>query len=134
MSEFIDLLKFLTATGDAVIPWLALGSILYAAYKLIPYIMDWFKSRVESQREMAEREAERNEILRNTNAVVENNTQTIKAMQEFIKDNENRYLSSLDAHEKMSAEREKHLQVVINRNNEGITMLNSKMDVLLDRD
>lgn len=134
MTEFIELLKFLTATGDAVIPWLILGSILYACYRLIPYTMDWLKSRVEAQKEVAEREAERNEILRNTNAVVENNTQTIKTMQEFIKDNENRYLASLEAHEKMSAEREKHLQTVINRNNEGITTINSKMNVLLDRD
>lgn len=152
MVEFLELLRFLSATGEVAIIWVLISIFVLGCVKVVPHVADYFKAKAEAQKEIAKREiehmkemerkeGERNEILKNTNYVIDNNsqalhqnTQTIKGIQDFIRNNENKYLAAISSHEKMSAEREQHLQTVLNRNSDGIQSINSKMEILLDRD
>lgn len=152
MSDFLELLKFFSATGEVAIMWVFICLFVLGCIKIVPHVAEYFKNKAEAQKEIAKyeiehmkemerREGERNEILKNSNYVIDNNsqalhqnTQTIKGFQEFIHNTENKYLAALSAHEEMSAEREQHLQTVLNKNSDKIDGINSKVEVLLDRD
>lgn len=145
MGDFLEILKFFSVTGEVAIIWVLIALFALACLKIVPEVANYFKERAKAQKEIAarevehmkeleRREAERNEIMRNTNIVIQNNTESQKVIHEYIKDKEDRYIAALDAHEKMSAEREQHLQTVLNKNSDKIDGINSKVEILLDRD
>lgn len=140
MGDFVELLRLLTGTGDAVIPWLIIALASYTAYKLIPYTIEWLKARAEAEQErikaekgMIEQEAQRNEILRNNNVVIENCTQTMKMTESYLKAQKTEIIKAMDNHEELSAERISHLQTVLNRNGEQIGKIRGDVGILLDR-
>lgn len=140
MGDFVELLRFLQGAGDAVIPWSLFALALYAAYKLIPYIIDWLKARADAEKErvkaekgLVEQEAQRNEILRNNNVVIENCTQTMRMTENYFKSHNKEVLKAIASHEEMSEERERHLQAVLNKNSETLSKVYSNTGILLDR-
>ena len=140
MGDFVELLRLLTGTGDAVIPWLIIALVSYTVYKLIPYTIEWLKARAEAEQErikaekgMIEQEAQRNEILRNNNVVIENCTQTMKMTESYLKAQKTEIIKAMDNHEELSAERISHLQTVLNRNGEQIGKIRGDVGILLDR-
>lgn len=141
MSDFTDLLRFLIEVGAAAIPWILTALGIWACISFSPDIKSWLKSRSESERKRAERAAEQNEILRNNNAVIENCTQTMKMIENYMKGQNqevlaaiNEVIAGIDKHESMSAEREQHLQTVLNKNSTEIGKVRGDVGILLDRD
>ena len=141
MGDFTELLKFLMGAGAAVIPWVLTVLGIWAVVTFSPDVKSWLKARSDGEKQRAARAAEQNEILRNNNAVIENCTQTMKMIENYMKGQNQELLAALgdvrsdiDKHESMSAEREQHLQTVLNRNSSEIGKVRGDIGVLLDRD
>lgn len=133
MGDFTELLIFLTDAGGAVIPWLFLALVvwlaLYVVPKLLPDVKDYFKAKGDAHKLMADREAERNEIMRNNNAVIENNT----AMLEIMRGYTDKQCETIRQHESMSAERMANIQSVLDSNHDELSKLRGEIGILLDR-
>lgn len=134
MNDFVELLRFLTGTGAAVIPWLAVGSVIWLFITFSPDVKTWLKAKADSEKQRAARAAEQNEILRNNNAVIENCTQTMKMIENYSKSQNKDLLATMDNHENLSAERIAHIQTVLNKNAAEIGKVRGDVGILLDRD
>ena len=133
MAELTDFLRFVTNAGAAVIPWLLLSLATSLVIKSWPHFVEYIAARTEAQHEVAEREAERNEIMRNNSAVIRNNTETISMMQRFIENRDNESNRAIEHHESMSAERIDRMREVIDGNRAEIGKLRGDVGILLDR-
>lgn len=133
MNEFLDLLRFVYDAGAAVIPWLLLALAAYLALKTWPYVITWLQARTDAQKDIAEREAERNEILRNNSAVIRNNTETMSMIKRFVEDAEQRQCAAVERHEQLSAERFGRMQSAIDRNGAELGKVCGDVGILLDR-
>lgn len=133
MTELTDFLRFVTNAGSAVIPWLLLSLATLLVIKSWPHFVEYIAARTEAQHQVAEREAERNEIMRNNSAVIRNNTETISMMQRFMEDRDNESNRAIEHHEAMSAERIDRMREVIDGNRTEIGKLRGDVGILLDR-
>ena len=133
MAELIDFLRFVTNAGSAVIPWLLVSLATFLVTKSWPHLAEYIAARTEAQHDVAEREAERNEIMRNNSAVIQNNTETISMMQRFMENRDNESNRAIEHHEAMSAERIDRMREVIDVNREEIGKLRGVAGILLDR-
>ena len=133
MGEFTSLLEFLTDTGAAVLPWILLALViwivLFIGPKLLPSVQDYYKTKAKAQTAIVEREAERNEIMRNNNAVIENNTAILELMRGYT-DKQTEIIAN---HEQMSAERMTNLQTVLDHNHDELAKIRGELGILLDR-
>lgn len=134
MNDFVELLRFLTGTGAAVIPWLAVGGVIWLFITFSPDVKTWLKAKADSEKQRAARAAEQNEILRNNNAVIENCTQTMKMIENYSKSQNKDLLAAMDNHENLSAERIAHIQTALNKNVAEIGKVRGDVGILLDRD
>lgn len=133
MAEVMGLLEFLYDAGSAVIPWLILSLATVLCLKTWPHFVEYVAARTDAQHEIAEREAERNEIMRNNSAVIKNNTETIGLIKRFMEDRDNENNHAIEHHEKVSAERIERVQEVLDSNRSEIGKLRRDVGVLLDR-
>ena len=133
VKDMLDLLRFLYEAGSAVIPWLLVSIATLLVTKSWPHFVEYIAARTEAQHEVAEREAERNEIMRNNSAVIRNNTETISMMQRFMENRDNESNRAIEHHEAMSAERIDRMREVIDGNREEIGKLRGDVGILLDR-
>lgn len=111
MSELTDFLKFLHGAGSSIIPWLLISMAIYLLVYLRPHFVSFMKTQSEAKKMLAQKEGERNEVIRNCSATIEACT----AVLEMAKQDRQLVIDHLDKHEAMSAERMEHIQVVVNQ-------------------
>lgn len=133
MSELMELLRFCTETGNAVIPWAVFALGVYFTVQTMPHVLEWLRTRTEAQRTVAARESERNEIMRNSNAVIENCTETMKMLKVFMESETGAAVRAVDHHESLSMERFDRLQQKADENSTELNRLRSDTGILLDR-
>lgn len=133
MKEFTDLLRFLYEAGAAVIPWLLLALAALLTVKTWPHFIDWLKAKTKAQGDMATREAERNEIMRNCNVVITNCTEMMSLTRDYMERNAYRATAEMNRHEELSAERFGHVQASIDRIGEDVAEIKNSAGIMLDR-
>lgn len=111
MNDFTELLKFLHGAGASIIPWLLVGLIVWFAMYIRPYLISYLKATSEAKKLAAQKEGERNEIIRNCSATIEACTTVL----EMAKADREMVIDHIDKHETMSAERMEHIQTVVNQ-------------------
>ena len=133
MKEFTDLLKFLYEAGGAVIPWVLLVLLVFLTVKAWPYFIDWIKAKTKAQGDLATREAERNEIMRNCNVVINNCTEMMSLTRDYMERNAYRATAEMERHEELSAERFARMQTSIDRIGEDVGSIKNQAGIMLDR-
>lgn len=111
MSDFTELLKFLQGAGASIIPWIVLAMIIWSFITFKPHIIKYIESRNDAKLAYIEKEGERNEIIRNCSATIENCTAAL----EMINHDRDTLMTHIDNHEEMSRERMEHIQTVVNQ-------------------
>lgn len=111
MSDFTDLLKFLHGAGASVIPWILVVLLIWFLYYIRPHVASYLKAQSEAKILQAQKDGERNEIIRNCTATIEACTVVLEA----TKNDREIILEHIDKHESMSAERMEHIQTVVNQ-------------------
>lgn len=133
MADLVDLLKFLYNAGAAVIPWLLVAVSVLVLLRTWPSVLNYIAAKTDAARDVAAREAERNEIMRNNSAVIQNNTETMQIMKRFIEDTNAANCSAVERHEDMSAERMERIQIVLDDSKNELGKLRGDVGILLDR-
>ena len=133
MKDFTNLLQFLYEAGVAVIPWLVLAVIVALIFKTWPHFIEWLKAKTEAQGDMAAREAERNEIMRNCNVVITNCTEMMSLTRDYMERNAYRATAEMERHEELSAERFAQMQNSIDRIGEDVGDIKERAGIMLDR-
>ena len=133
MKEFTDLLKFLYEAGGAVIPWVVLVIVVFLTVKTWPHLMEWLKAKTKAQGDLATREAERNEIMRNSNVVITNCTETMTMIRDYMERNAYRATAEMERHEELSAERFAQMQDSIERIGDDVGTIKERAGIMLDR-
>lgn len=128
VNEVIDMSKMLRESPD-LFPWVALAIVLVFAYKERDMIRELFTSIIQSKKEASIYQAQHNELVRNNTAALENNTAALELVQ---KDRE-MLTKIIENHEEMSAERERHIQAVVNRIDETARRNGEALMVIEDR-
>lgn len=111
MSDLTELLRFLHGAGSSIIPWLVIALMVYFVIYLKPYIIEYLKAQSNAKKALAQKEGERNEIIRNCSATIEACT----AVLEMAKADKRAVIDKVNEHEAMSAERMEHIQTVVNQ-------------------
>ena len=111
MSDLTELLRFLHGAGSSIIPWLVIALMVYFVIYLKPYIIEYLKAQSNAKKALAQKEGERNEIIRNCSATIEACT----AVLEMAKADKLAVIDKVNEHEAMSAERMEHIQIVVNQ-------------------
>lgn len=133
MKELTELLRFLYEAGASVIPWLALALVVALVLKTWPHFTEWLKAKTKAQGDMATREAERNEIMRNCNVVIGNCTETMTMIRDYMERNAYRATAEMERHEELSAERFAQMQSSIDRIGEDVGDIKERAGIMLDR-
>lgn len=111
MGEFTELLRFLYGAGTSIIPWILVGLLIWLVVNLKPHVVSYLKAKEEAKQVYAEKEGERNEIIRNCSATIEACTTVL----EMAKSDRMKVMEHIDEHELMSKERMEHIQTVVNQ-------------------
>lgn len=111
MGEFTELLRFLYGAGTSIIPWILVGLLIWLVVNLKPHVVSYLKAKEEAKQVYAEKEGERNEIIRNCSATIEACTTVL----EMAKSDRMKVIERIDEHENMSKERMEHIQTVVNQ-------------------
>ena len=111
MGEFTELLRFLYGAGTSIIPWILVGLLIWLVVNLKPHVVSYLKAKEEAKQVYAEKEGERNEIIRNCSATIEACTTVL----EMAKSDRMKVIEHIDEHESMSKERMEHIQTVVNQ-------------------
>lgn len=111
MGEFTELLRFLYGAGTSIIPWILVGLLIWLVVNLKPHVVSYLKAKEEAKQVYAEKEGERNEIIRNCSATIEACTTVL----EMAKSDRTKVMEHIDEHENMSKERMEHIQTVVNQ-------------------
>lgn len=111
MSELTDLLKFLHGAGASIIPWILIAMAIWFVVYMRPHLVEYIKVNSEAKMTRAQKEGERNEIIRNCSATIEACTTVL----EMSKRDRELVMDHVDKHEAMSAERMEHIQTVVNQ-------------------
>lgn len=111
MGEFTELLRFLYGAGTSIIPWILVGLLIWLVVNLKPHVVSYLKAKEEAKQAYAEKEGERNEIIRNCSATIEACTTVL----EMAKSDRTKVMEHIDEHENMSKERMEHIQTVVNQ-------------------
>lgn len=111
MSEFTELLKFLHGAGMSIMPWVIVGIAVWIVINFKPHVVSYLKAKEEAKKVYAEKEGERNEIIRNCSATIEACTTVL----EMAKNDREKVIDHIDEHEAMSKERMEHIQTVVNQ-------------------
>ena len=111
MSDLTELLRFLHGAGSSIIPWLVIALMVYFVIYLKPYIIEHLKAQSNAKKALAQKEGERNEIIRNCSATIEACT----AVLEMVKADKRAVIDKVNEHEAMSAERMEHIQTVVDQ-------------------
>lgn len=111
MGEFTELLRFLYGAGTSIIPWILVGLLIWLVVNLKPHVVSYLKAKEEAKQVYAEKEGERNEIIRNCSATIEACTTVL----EMAKSDRMKVIEHIDEHENMSKERMEHIQTVVNQ-------------------
>ena len=127
MDEVIDFGRLLHESPD-LFPWVVLAIVIFVAYKERDTIRALIQGILESRKETAMYHAQHNELVRNNTAALQNNTAAL----ELVKRDRELLLHVLEDHEKMSGERDQHIQTVVNRIDE--TLQNNRKDIVLMKD
>lgn len=133
MKEFTELLQFLHGAGAAVVPWLVLALAVVLTFKTWPHFIDWLSAKTKAQGDMATREAERNEIMRNCNVVIGNCTETMTMIRDYMERNAYRATAEMERHEELSAERFGHMQDSIDRIGGDVAEIKERAGIMIDR-
>lgn len=130
MTEILEAVAVLQDMGAGVLPWLAVGVILWAVWYYRNDVSTYLKERAKAQQEQAKRGAELNEIVRNNSATIEACTTVL----EMLKHDRERVQMDIAVHENMSRDRFDRLQQVVDRCSEEISKLHRETGILLDRE
>ena len=133
MGDFLELIQFLSSAGSAVIPWLLAALATYCVLQAWPHIVEWIKVRTKAQQDVAAREAERNEIMRNNNLVIANCNETMAMLKRFMESSELEQCNAIEHHEQLSAERMERIQKGVDDVNGEICKVRGDIGILIDR-
>ena len=130
MTELLDVVSALQGMGAGVLPWLAVGVILWAVVYYRADVSAYIKERAKAQRQAAERGAELNEIVRNNSAVIEACT----TVMEMLKHDRERVIMDIASHENLSRDRMERIQTVVDQCRAEIGAIRGETGILLDRE
>lgn len=128
MNETIELAKLLHETPD-LFPWVCLAVILIILIAQHKRILAYFDARIDAYSAKKQSDAVMAELIRNNTAALNNNTAALDAVR--ADRGETRRL--LAHHEELSAERDKHIQTVVNRIDDTVTKNSKLIELLEDR-
>lgn len=128
MEEAIELGKLLHDTPD-LFPWVCLAIICIVVVAQHKRILAYFDARIDAYSAKKQSDAVMAELIRNNTAALNNNTAALDAVR--ADRGETRRL--LAHHEELSAERDKHIQTVVNRIDETVTNNSKLIELLEDR-
>lgn len=128
VGEFITIAEQLRAARD-LLPWVILVICVFVLWKSRKHVAEWFQSCINEKKDNAIYHAQQNELIRNNTAALNNNTAALELVQ---KDRE-MLAEILNNHEKLSAERIAHLQVVVNRIDATVTENSKNISMIEDR-
>lgn len=130
MGELTEAVRLASEIG---LPTLIVGFCAFYAYKAWPYLANLMKARAEARGELAEREAERNEILRNNSQVIANNTEVLGMIKRFMAESEAAQVDAVEHHEALSAERFQRMQASLDGISDEVGKMRGEHGILLDR-
>lgn len=128
MDEAVELGKLLHDTPD-LFPWVVLAIICIIAVAQHKRIFAYFDARIEAYGDRKKSDAIVAELIRNNTAALNNNTAAL----ESVKQDRGETRRFLMHHEELSAERDKHIQTVVNRIDENVTQNRKFIELLEDR-
>lgn len=129
MEEAIRIADWINSGGITALMCLILAVFGILAYKLYPDIKEYISERTQAAKATAEREAERNEIIRNCNATIEACTEALK----MIGNDRKIIVEQINTHEQLSRERIDHIQTVVNQCRDEIGKARGDIGVVMDR-
>lgn len=128
MNETLELAKLLHDTPD-LFPWVCLAIICIVVVAQHKRILAYFDARIDAYSAKKQSDAVMAELIRNNTAALNNNTAALDAVR--ADRGETRRL--LAHHEELSAERDKHIQTVVNRIDANVTSNSKLIELLEDR-
>lgn len=128
MSEAIDIAKVLHGTPD-LFPWVCLVIVLIIIFANRSKIGKYIDSRIEANESKKHSDAIMEELVRNNTAALNNNTAAL----ESVKQDRGETRRLLSYHEEMSAERDHHIQEVVNRIDKTVTNNSMQIGLIEDR-
>lgn len=128
MQEVIDTANTFRSSPD-LFPWVVLVIMMLFMYKERHIIKDLFMSIIDSYKEEKLYRTGNIELARRVTTALE---ETVAALEEAKKDREH-VVKSLEANEKMNAERMVHIQEVINRIDKTVNENSKKISIITDR-
>lgn len=128
MDEAVELGLLLRETPD-LFPWVVLALICIICATQHKRIISYFDARIDAYSSKKQTDAVMAELIRNNTAALNNNTAALDAVR--ADRGETRRL--LAHHEEMSAERDRHIQTVVNRIDENVSANGKKIHIIEDR-
>lgn len=128
MDEAVELGLLLRETPD-LFPWVVLALICIICATQHKRIISYFDARIDAYSSKKQTDAVMAELIRNNTAALNNNTAALDAVR--ADRGETRRL--LAHHEEMSAERDRHIQTVVNCIDENVSANGKKIHIIEDR-
>lgn len=129
MEEILNVVQALQGMGAGVLPWLAVGVVLWAVVYYRGDVSAYIKEKAKAQQEQSKRGAELNEIVRNNSATIEACTTVL----EMLKHDRERVQMDIAAHENTSRDRFERLQAVVDECRTEIERVHTDVLILKDR-
>lgn len=130
MTEILEAVAVLQDMGAGVLPWLAVGVVLWAVVYYRKDVSAYIAERAKAQKQAAEKGAELNEIVRNNSAVIEACT----TVMEMLKHDRERVQLDIASHENLSRDRMERIQTVVDQCRDEISKIRGETGILLDRE
>lgn len=135
MEEPIELARLLHDSPD-LFPWVCLAVVLFIIVAQHKRILAYFDARIDAYTAKKQSDAVLAELIRNNTAALNNNTAALEA----VKTDRGETRKLVNFHENMSKERMDsirddiaHVQIVVNRVDETLTLNNRILGLLEDR-
>lgn len=128
MGETIDIAERLSRSPD-LLPWVITVAIGIVLFKERDLVKGYFKARMEYWQSRKETDALLPELVRNNTAAMTMCTEAFKSWQT----DRGTTRAMLEHHEKMSEERDRHIQEVVNRIDSTVTANSRQIGLIEDR-
>lgn len=128
MDEIINFSRLLHDT-PSLLPWVIFVAVVIVLISQKNRILDYWDARTEAQKERKNSNIIMTELIRNNTAALNNNTAALETVRAERKD----IRALIEHHEQMSAERDKHIQEVVNRVDKTVISNAKGIDIIEDR-
>lgn len=130
MTEIIEAVGMLHDMGAGVLPWLAVGVVLWAVVYYRKDVSAYIVERTKAQKRAADESAKMTEVVRNNSATIEACT----TVMEMLKHDRERVQLDIASHENLSRDRMERIQVVVDQCRDEIAKIRGETGILLDRE